>query len=160
MVFRHCAGAGMTDWTFQSPMMADYMEQPDTGFQRFGSRDFAVPRFSPAINIISPSTYLTSDFKIKFHVVGFNISNQYVNIDDIRINALNPDTGITFKINNGSGDKIVYLDSNGNPATSTNPANKVISSDTQVILTYSLWREQSGCSPDSPSPVAGMLLHW
>ena len=63
-----------------------------------------------------PTTYLTSNFKIKFHVVGFNAANQYVNIDDIRINALNPDTGMTFKINNGSGNKIVYFDSNGNPA--------------------------------------------
>ena len=54
-----------------------------------------------------------------------------------RINALNPDTGMTFKINNGGGDKIVYFDSSGNPATSTNPANQVVSTRTQVILTYS-----------------------
>jgi hypothetical protein len=84
-----------------------------------------------------PATYLTSNFKIKFHAVGFNVGGQYINIDDIRINALNPDTGMTFKINNGSGNKIVYFDSDGNPATSTNPANQIISDRTQVILTYS-----------------------
>jgi len=90
-----------------------------------------------------PVTYLTSNFKIKYHVVGFNTSGQYVNIDDIRINTLNPDTGITFEINNGSGNKIVYFDSDGNPATSSYTTNQVTSSKTQVILTYSF----SGSNP-------------
>ena len=84
-----------------------------------------------------PVTYLTDNFKIKFHAVGFNILNQYVNIDDIRINALNPDTGVTFKINNGSGDKIVYYDASGNPLDSSDPANQVSCPQPQVILTYS-----------------------
>lgn len=84
-----------------------------------------------------PVTYITSAFKIKFHVVGFNVANQYVNIDNMRINALKPNTGMTFKINKGSGDKIVYFDANGNPATSTYPANKVVSTRTQYLITYS-----------------------
>jgi hypothetical protein len=84
-----------------------------------------------------PVTFLTSSFKIKFHVVGFSTSGQYCYIDNIRINALDPDRGLTFKINNGSGDKIVYFDSDGNPAYSTNPADQIVSTRTQVLLTYS-----------------------
>ncbi len=73
-----------------------------------------------------PVTYLTANFKIKFHVTGFNLSNQYVNIDDFRINALEPATGLTFEIDNGGGSQVVYFDANGNPAASNDPANKVV----------------------------------
>jgi hypothetical protein len=84
-----------------------------------------------------PVTYLTSTFKVKLNIEGFNSPGQYCNIDNIRVNVLNPDTGITFKIDNGSGAKIVYFDSSGNPASSTNPADQVISTRTQALLTYS-----------------------
>ncbi len=86
-----------------------------------------------------PVNYLTQFFKLKLRVVGFNNPGQYCNVRNIRISALNPDTGLTFKINNGSGggDKIVYFDSDGNPADSTNPANQIVSTRTQALITYS-----------------------
>ncbi len=84
-----------------------------------------------------PITYLTSHFKAKLYIVGFNGPGQHCCVDNIRINALNPDTGLTFKIDNGSGAKIVYFDSNGNPATSSSAANQVVSTHTQALLTYS-----------------------
>jgi hypothetical protein len=84
-----------------------------------------------------PVTYLTSSFKVKLFVTGFSDPGEYCNVDDIRIIVLTPDIGLTFKINNGSGDKIVYFDSSGNPANSTNPADQIISTRTQALLTYS-----------------------
>jgi hypothetical protein len=84
-----------------------------------------------------PVTYLTNAFKVKLYISGFNEPGQYCNVDNVKVIVLNPDTGITFKIDNGSGAKIVYFDSSGNPANSTNPADQVISTRTQALLTYS-----------------------
>jgi hypothetical protein len=89
-----------------------------------------------------PSTYVSDFLKIKFYSVGFNVSNQYINIDNIRINALNPDTSVTFKIDDGiSGYRQVYLDSAGQPQIG---ASELTASQTQVVLTYTY---NSGSSP-------------
>jgi hypothetical protein len=84
-----------------------------------------------------PVNYLTQFFKVKLHIVGFNGPGQYCNVRNIRISALNPDTGLTFKINNGGGDKIVYFDTDGNPADSLSPTDQIVSTRTQALITYS-----------------------
>jgi hypothetical protein len=62
--------------------------------------------------------YLTSSaFKLRFYLVGMGGSQQYANIDDIKIIVRPPDTSITFKIN----DQQVYLDANDNPQAGAQP---------------------------------------
>jgi hypothetical protein len=110
-----------------------------------------------------PTPLLSSNFKIKYHVVGFNVSNQYVYIDDIRLNTVKPDPGLTFKINNGSGDKTVYFDSNGNPLDSSNPANQVTCPNPQVILTYSFGSgspEFTGFSQACTRDVTALVIKY
>jgi hypothetical protein len=80
-----------------------------------------------------PASYLTDNFKVKFFVVGFNSSGQACNIDNIKINALNPKTGITFKIDKGTGYQQVYFDSSGQPQTGSS---ELTAARTQALLTY------------------------
>lgn len=62
--------------------------------------------------------YLTSsNFKLRFYLVGMGGSQEYANIDDIKIIARPPDTAITFSIN----DEQVYLDAGGNPQAGAQP---------------------------------------
>jgi hypothetical protein len=56
-----------------------------------------------------PDEYLDPDFKIRFYVVGMTGTNEYSQIDNIKILARDPPTGIEFRIN---GDQ-VYIDSDG-----------------------------------------------
>jgi hypothetical protein len=82
-----------------------------------------------------PRFYLTSIFKIKFLISGFDGSGEYFGIDNIRICWLEPKEGISFKINDGDGSfDQVYYDSSGNPATG---ASELTASRTQALITYS-----------------------
>jgi hypothetical protein len=81
-----------------------------------------------------PITYLTHNFKVRFFVVGFDLTGQACNIDNIKVNALLPKTGITFKINKGTGYQQVYFDASGQPQTGSS---ELLASRTQALLTYS-----------------------
>ena len=81
-----------------------------------------------------PITYLTHNFKVRFFVVGFDLTGQACNIDNIKVNALQPKTGITFKINKGTGYQQVYFDASGQPQTGSS---ELLASRTQALLTYS-----------------------
>jgi hypothetical protein len=60
---------------------------------------------------IIPDEYLDPDFKMKFSVVGMTGTNEQCIIDNIKIIARDPPTGIEFRINGHQ----VYLDSSGDP---------------------------------------------
>ena len=81
-----------------------------------------------------PTNYLTDNFRVSFFVVGFDTTGQVCNVDNIKINALQPKTGITFKIDKGTGYQQVYFDGSGQPHTGTS---ELTASRTQALLTYS-----------------------
>jgi hypothetical protein len=84
-----------------------------------------------------PRDYLTSIFKIKFYISGFDSPGKYFGIDNIRICWLQPKEGISFKIDptgSGSSYQQVYFDSSGNPAVGTD---ELTASRTQALITYS-----------------------
>ncbi len=71
-------------------------------------REHASPSsFSYAV----PSAYLTSQFKMRFYLVGFGGNGQYCTIDNVKITVGNGDTSAFFKINGTQ----VYFDANGIP---------------------------------------------
>ena len=62
--------------------------------------------------------YLTAGaFKLRFYLVGMGGSQQYANIDDIKLIVRPPDTSVTFSIN----DQQVYLDAQGDPQAGDQP---------------------------------------
>ncbi|MBN1367754.1 MAG: hypothetical protein JW967_07495 [Dehalococcoidales bacterium] len=87
-----------------------------------------VPSSAPSSNNYTfqiPSTYLSPNFKVRFKLVGFETAG--CNIDDIRVTtSLNPDTDITFKIN----DEQYYFDEAGEPQQGNQ---KIIASETQIV---------------------------
>jgi hypothetical protein len=92
-----------------------------------------------------PRDYLTNNFKFKLQINGFGGLGQYLGIDNIKVNIMQPDSGIPFKIKVGSGsDQQVYFDSSGNPAVGTT---ELTSSRTQAILAY----YNNSSSSESPS---------
>lgn len=91
--------------------------------------------YTAVYQYLIPSSYITDNFKIKFYVVGFNGSGQYCNFDNIRINALKPEQGITFKIDGGSGLQQVYLDDQNQPHIGAQELTSD-STKTRVLLTY------------------------
>jgi hypothetical protein len=62
-----------------------------------------------------PSGYLTSQFKMRFYLVGFGGAGQYCDIDNIKITAMMPDSSVFFKINGQQ----VYFDASGQPQQGT-----------------------------------------
>jgi hypothetical protein len=51
-----------------------------------------------------PANYLTSTFKVRFSLVGFNASNQYCNVDDVKITpSLGPGDGLYFSFSGDGG---------------------------------------------------------
>jgi hypothetical protein len=80
-----------------------------------------------------PSVYLTSNFKIKFTLVGFTGSGLYANIDNITIKGQSADTSVVFKINDGTGLKQVYFDSNGLPQQGNH---ELEASRSQILRNY------------------------
>jgi hypothetical protein len=114
---------------------------------RIGTAPFA-PAAVYQYNI--PAEYLTSQFRMKFYVKGCGEGGKYVNLDDIRITAMQPDTGITFKMKVGTIEKTVYFDSDGNPADGT--GNQLVSTRNQVLLTY--YNHSSTNEPPEPRGYA------
>jgi len=60
---------------------------------------------------VIPVPYLTSDFRIRFSLVGFARSGQYCNIDNIKISDMKPWDKVQFKIDGTQ----CYFGSDGNP---------------------------------------------
>jgi hypothetical protein len=83
-----------------------------------------------------PQDYVTGNFKIRFYF-NFDSPSEYVNIDDIRICYLTPDTSITFKIDNLQ----VYL--NGwEPADGPNP----LTAGRTYTMLNTMWGDPYGYS--------------
>jgi hypothetical protein len=118
-----------------------------TDFEAFNGSDIGTSPYDHAsiyqYNI--PLTYLTNSFKFKLRISGFSGLGEYVGIDNIRVNIMQPDMGIPFKINGGTGDKQVYYDADGNPAVGSV---ELTSKRTQAILSYFNYASSS----QSPSP--------
>jgi hypothetical protein len=82
-----------------------------------------------------PDQYVTSsDFKIRFYLVGFSSSNRYCYIDNIKIAAMLADTAVVFQIDDGTGAKQVYFDENGQPQQG---AQELTATRTQVVQNFS-----------------------
>jgi hypothetical protein len=73
-----------------------------------------------------PSQYLSSAFKFRVYLLGFEASGQYCDIDNVYLQYLPPDNSVMFKIDGHQ----VYFDSNGNPAMG---AQEITSTKTQVL---------------------------
>ncbi len=95
---------------------------------------------------VIPASFLTSTFKVKFHISGLTGLGEYACIDNIRITVMQPSTGITFSINNGTTTKQVYFDSNGNPADGNQ---QLTPTKTQLLLAY--YNHANDSPPNSPS---------
>ncbi len=94
-----------------------------------------------------PRDYLTANFKFKLRINGFGNLGQYVGIDNIRINCMQPHTTVPFRIQVGSGpNQQVYLDSDGLPQAG---AVELDSKLTQCILAY----YNNAGSSQSPTPA-------
>lgn len=99
-----------------------------------------------------PSGYLTSDFKMRFYLVGFAGAGQYCDIDNIKITAMMPDSSVFFKIDGQQ----VYFGAGGQPQQGTQD----ISADrSQVIISiqgfsYSCFKDVTALvRAFSPSPT-------
>ncbi len=90
---------------------------------------------SPAspFSYVIPAQYLTGEFKIRFYVVGFNSFGKCLYLDNIKISAMMPDTGVFFKIDDGTGVKQVYLDGDGQPRQGSQ---ELTASRSQVIQNF------------------------
>jgi hypothetical protein len=77
-----------------------------------------------------PVLYLSSQFKVRFYLVGMSGSGYYVNLDNIRVTARTADESIVFRIDGQQ----VYLDSNGDPQQGGSP---LTSSRSQIVQNYS-----------------------
>jgi hypothetical protein len=69
----------------------------------------------------------SSNFKIRFYIVGMEGSDKYVNIDDIKIVVRPPDDSVIFKINGQQ----VYLDGNDDPQEGEQP---IIASSSAIMI--------------------------
>jgi len=65
---------------------------------------------------VVPDAYKTSSFKIRFYF-DFDLTDEYVRLDNINIYSMPPDTSVTFEI---EGEQ-VYLDANGDPQSGSQP---------------------------------------
>jgi hypothetical protein len=99
-----------------------------------------------------PSGYLTSDFKMRFYLVGFAGAGQYCNIDNIKITAMMPDSLVFFKIDGQQ----VYFDTSGQPQQGTQD---ITADRSQVIISiqgfsYSCFKDVTALvRAFSPSPT-------
>ncbi|HSW57812.1 MAG TPA: hypothetical protein VLH15_05385, partial [Dehalococcoidales bacterium] len=92
-----------------------------------------------------PRDYLTANFKFKLRINGFGNLGQYVGLDNIRINCLQPHTTIPFKIKVGSGpNQQVSFDTDGQPRLGGELDSKL----TQVSLAF----YNNASSNQSPTP--------
>jgi hypothetical protein len=79
-----------------------------------------------------PASYLTARFRIRFYQT-LDETNEYINLDNITVNTMLPDTSVVLKIDDGTGFKQVYLDTNGNPQQGSQ---ELSASKTQVSRNY------------------------
>jgi hypothetical protein len=99
-----------------------------------------------------PSRYLTSDFKMRFYLVGFGGAGQYCDIDNIKITAMMPDASVFFKINGQQ----VYFDASSEPQQGTQD---ITADRSQVIISiqgfsYSCFKDVTALvRAFSPSPT-------
>jgi hypothetical protein len=99
-----------------------------------------------------PSRYLTSQFKMRFYLVGFSGAGQYCEIDNIKITAMMPDSSAFFKINGQQ----VYFDASNQPQMGTQD---IIADRSQVIISiqgfsYSCFKDVTALvRAFSPSPT-------
>jgi hypothetical protein len=77
-----------------------------------------------------PNSYLTSNFKMRFTLVGCSFSGAYCNLDNITMAVMVADKSVVFKINNQQ----VYLDSSGTPQKGSQ---ELTASKVQTVLNYS-----------------------
>jgi hypothetical protein len=61
-----------------------------------------------------PASYLTAKFRMRFYQT-LDEANEYINLDNITLNAMLPDTSVVLSIDDGTGLKQVYFDANGIP---------------------------------------------
>ncbi len=100
-----------------------------------------------------PVQYRTDEFKIRFHLASCSGSNEYVYIDNIRVEVSTPDTSITFSIN---GDQ-VYLDGDGDPQQG---AGSITSEKTQVLPNYNADGTANGFSYSCYKDVTALLQEY
>ena len=80
-----------------------------------------------------PASYLTAKFRMRFYQT-LDDTYEYINLDNIAVKAMLPDTSVVFSIDDGTGLKQVYLDANGNPQQG---GQELSASKTQVLRNYS-----------------------
>jgi hypothetical protein len=109
-------------WVGGSPPSGDgldYAFSADNGSHWSGNfQAFRVPNIgtSATTEIVTvPGEYLSSQFKMRFYLVGFSNASQYCYVDNIKISYMPPDTGVQFKINGTQ----VCIDAGGNPVVGT-----------------------------------------
>ncbi|MFC2018138.1 hypothetical protein ACFLTQ_02415 [Chloroflexota bacterium] len=107
-----------------------------------------------------PDNYLTSNFKMRFHLEYFGGSDEYVYIDNIAIvqNELVADTTATFKINGQQ----VYFDAQGNPQQGfqeiiVDPSNR---DDRVQVIDNSSYGNPHGYSYSSRKDVTALVREF
>jgi hypothetical protein len=99
--------------------------------QAFHADDTSIPTAKPSsanFSYIIPSQYLTSAFKIRFYLDGFDAAQMYCYLDDIKLSVMNPDNSVQFKIDSNW----VYYNSTGYPSNSTTSQDLI--ADTSQVL--------------------------
>jgi|GEM_PF-1414783 len=83
-----------------------------------------------------PKHYLSSGFKIKFSLVGFDNTGNYANLDDIIITAMVGDDTVLFKIDDGThpGGTAVYLTDGTDGLRGTSDDQTQLGNGTQQLL--------------------------
>ncbi len=98
-----------------------------------------------------PDQYLTSNFKLRFDLVGMDGTGEYCHIDDIQVSYLPPDTSITFKIN----DQQVYLDGEV-PAQGAQP----LTTERSYVMPNSMWGNHEGFSYACMRDVSALVRKY
>lgn len=113
-----------------------------------------------------PERYLTSNFKIKFELVGFTSAGQYANIYNIRINAMEPDESVLFQIDAGSGPVTVYLDAGADGIVGNDDdqpytgATELVASRSQVVQNFASGTTPHGFSYCSYRDVTKLVQQY
>jgi hypothetical protein len=114
-----------------------------------GNIDYAKPTQNNYTYAI-PSLYFQNGFKFRFTLRGFNAANVYLNLDDIQIRYMQPDVGVTFKIND---QQVSFNGTTGNPQI----GGPLISTRNQVLPNYdgsgNSWGFSYSCYRDVTSLV-------
>jgi hypothetical protein len=98
-----------------------------------------------------PDAYLTGNFMIRFYF-NFNDPAEYVNLDNIKVSYMVPDTSITFKIN----DQQVYLDASGEPQAGASP----LTSERSNVMPNNMLGTSEGYSYASMRDVSKLVKKY